>query len=485
MNAPQQSHRWGLAVLIGPGAALALFALLADLARGGRFLDDWGTGQTLMLVTAAVLAAFGLLIHRKAIQDERAGKRRYSRTVTFVAAPLVLLILMPVCVAESVARLMPKPDDTGTSYRQTDPRFGFSIAPDREYHVVSRAKDFDIRVRIDTHGFRQGPGDPVDVASADVVVVGDSHPFGFGVAEGQTLPAHLSTGLREAELPDAVLNAGVPGFGLGQSLLRIRSFQSLRPGAVIVVFINPMNDLVNLSSAVDYHYPKPHPVIVNDRLDFQPAPADWGEGAFLFSDTFDSLNRFFGMADRRKWYRSVLLQRLADSKVAPATADGITMLIDDTSPEQYVRDDETRIASDPMLYASRFWPEMPAFAAERKALSDLVDAVMKETQQACQKNEWHLVCVIAEEAYAHQQYSRNFLNQVQAVLPETPIELGWSRETMIAACERASIVTVISDYSGLDVESLFVQNDDHTSGIGHQQIAAGVIDKIVDAGWLK
>jgi hypothetical protein len=495
MTRPETSHRLGFALLLAPGAAACLFALLADVLRGSELVANWGSGQSVLLLFGVVMLIMGSLIHRKAIADERNQRRRYARTLIFILVPLAMLVVLPLGIAEAVARFLPAADDTNTSYRQRDPRYGFSIAPSRQYHVVSRPKNFDIRVRIDAHGNRMSAeGSPplpsanvvtlpsanvVTLPSANVVTVGDSHPFGFGVAEDQTLAAHLHDLLRQSDRPANVLNAGVPGFGPGQTLLRMRSFQgSLSPGAVIVVFINPMNDLVNLSSAVDYHYPKPHATIVGDELVFQSPPSGWGEGAFLFSKPFESLNQFFGLADRRKWYHSALYRRLSHSSVQPPVVDGVTQLVDPTSPQQYVIDDAARIAADPMLYASRFWTEMPRFTSQRQYLAKLVTAVFAEMQATADAAHWHLIVVVAPEAYQYQAYSTHFIKQVQAVIPDSPIEYGWSRDTVRNALESLAIATVAPDYTGIDPEPRFVQNDEHTSGIGHRQIARQVVETI-------
>lgn len=57
---------------------------------------------------------------------------------------------------------------------------------------------------------------------------------------------------------------------------------------LIVLWINPINDLVNLTSQVDYHFAKPHAVLESGELVFRPAMDNASAIPFLVSDPFDS-----------------------------------------------------------------------------------------------------------------------------------------------------------------------------------------------------
>ncbi|NND99624.1 MAG: hypothetical protein HKN47_20090 [Pirellulaceae bacterium] len=495
MSDRQASHYQGLTLLLLPGLLLCSLALLVDVVRGLPMVAAWGSGQSVLLVLGVMMGIGGVLLHRKAVRDETRGVRKYARTVAFVLAPLTLLVVVPILIAELSARLLPEPSDTSTSYRQSDPRFGFSIAPDRHYRVVSRPKDFDIQIRIDGNGNRRDAGDAiVDVDAADIVVVGDSHPFGFGVAEDNTLSAHLSNRMRDAGHRIGVLNAGVPGFGIGQTLLRIRSFDRLRPGAIIVVFVNPLNDLVNVSSSVDYHYPKPYPVLDNQgNLVFRDAPTSWGEGPFLFSPSFESLNAVFGLEDQRRFYHSALYRRLTQSSMEPEVVDGVTMLVDETSVAEFLAQDAQRITNQPLLYASRYWPEIEGFADEREKLQQLTRAVFAEMAKCAEERRWHLVVIVAPEARHFQTYSQRFQRQVQAVVPDMAIGVDWSRQAVLKSLEPlqdSSAMEVVAidygegEFADTELEGFFLQNDDHTSGSGHRVIAREVADVIIRSEWI-
>ena len=489
MTDDDQSHRLGLFALLIPGGSLIVVGLLSDIARGGKLITDWGTGQTLLLCLGAVTAALGFSVHGKALSAELSGVRHYQRTVAFILTPMLAMVLLPLLLAELACRMIPEPDDTNASYRQSDPVFGFSLAPDRQYRVVSRPKQFEILVRIDNDGFRRGAnGKSVSVADANVAVIGDSHPFGFAIAENETLPSQLERMLADAKYNASVLNAGVPGFGLGQSLLKLQSISQLQRGSVIVLFVNPLNDLVNLSSAVDYHYPKPHAVLDDGKLVFRSAPEDWGEGPFLFSQPFDSLNTHFGLADQRKIFHSALLRRWRYASTQPSVIDGIVQLVDETPLDVFAQNDETRIADQPLLYASRYWPEMPQFANEREILHELVAAVFDQIADTAKLSGWNLVVVIAPEAFEHQTYGKRYLELIRKYDPDDRIAGGWARNAAMAAAQKSGLDVIAPNYPseelGGPLDSYFVHNDDHTSAKGHQMIAELVTQWIVDHRWL-
>ena len=303
-------------------------------------------------------------------------------------------------------------------------------------------------------------------------------PLGLGSRRKRTLAAQLRALLNDAAQPSAVVNAGVPGFGPGQVLLRLRTFRRQVPsGALIVFLINPVNDLVNLASAVDYHYPKPHPLIEDGQLVFRPAPHGWGEGAFLFSRPFHRLNQLFQLRDQQRWYHSRLVKLINRPRDEPPVVGGVTQLRDATSPSQYALDDHERIHRDPLVYASRYWPEMPRLEAERERLAALFSAVMAEMQQEADANDWELVVVVALEALDHQAYGRDFKRKVEAAAPSFQIASGWSRQTVLSVLEQQEITHVVPDLDGVgDAESLFIPFDEHASALGIVELPSKCCD---------
>lgn len=114
-----------------------------------------------------------------------------------------------------------------------DPYLGVRFRPLQQKRMQNR--DFDIVVSTDEHGFRNRSPWP---AQADVVAVGDSLVFGYGVDHPRTW-----TSLLESELGTRVINLGMPGSGPWQYT---RSFEklgmSVRP-RVLLYGLFPANDI--------------------------------------------------------------------------------------------------------------------------------------------------------------------------------------------------------------------------------------------------
>lgn len=68
-----------------------------------------------------------------------------------------------------------------------------------------------------------------------VLVVGDSLPFGYGVEDGQTFPAHIESRLRAGGLDAVVGNGGVPGTGVSHAVARMRLLdRAFGPDAFVI-----------------------------------------------------------------------------------------------------------------------------------------------------------------------------------------------------------------------------------------------------------
>src|SRR5262249_53841701 len=88
-------------------------------------------------------------------------------------------------------------------------------------------------VNYDDEGRRMVPALPADaIAGAPVLVTGDSFAEGEEVSDGETWAAHLQGLLRRE-----VINAGVSGFALDQTVLRtVQQAEVLHPSQIIVSF---------------------------------------------------------------------------------------------------------------------------------------------------------------------------------------------------------------------------------------------------------
>jgi len=147
-------------------------------------------------------------------QDVQAGKpRRRWLWITLYVLGLALLL-------EAGARLTWRVIDTSwglvvpQDVSRFDPVYGWSLVPGA--CSVSKATGRPVEYRINSHGVR-GPeiAYAKPAGTARIVLLGDSHAFGFGVPAAY----HFSS-LLEGYLPGVqVVNLGVNGYGIAQELL--------------------------------------------------------------------------------------------------------------------------------------------------------------------------------------------------------------------------------------------------------------------------
>lgn len=150
-----------------------------------------------------------------------------------------------------------------------DPTLGWRTRPD--WQGRHRHHDFDVAYRTGADGFRDSPDHTR--AGRQVLVLGDSFTFGFGVDDRDTFCNLLNRRLH----PDAIgiANLGIPGFSTDQEYLLLK--QVLRQGraahALLVVYV--ANDLLDITR--DYplqaEYAKPRFELEDDgRLALRNVP---------------------------------------------------------------------------------------------------------------------------------------------------------------------------------------------------------------------
>lgn len=107
----------------------------------------------------------------------------------------------------------------------------------RPGYAGRRDNAWKTQVTIDADGYRENGG---DAAGPEILAVGDSFTFGDEVDDEDTFPAHL-----ERLLGRRVVNAGVFGYGLDQSVLRAERYLGAhRPSAVVLQAVR--DDLVRM-----------------------------------------------------------------------------------------------------------------------------------------------------------------------------------------------------------------------------------------------
>jgi hypothetical protein len=108
------------------------------------------------------------------------------------------------------------------------------LVADRELGFVGRPDFIEPPHSNDAQGLRSMPPPPVSAAGKPpLLATGDSYTYGAEVGDSETWPALL-----QALVGRRVVNAGVPGYGLDQIVLRSEQLAaSLRPAVLVVSFI--------------------------------------------------------------------------------------------------------------------------------------------------------------------------------------------------------------------------------------------------------
>ncbi|SEN82284.1 GDSL-like Lipase/Acylhydrolase family [Rhodospirillales bacterium URHD0017] len=131
-----------------------------------------------------------------------------------------------------------------------DPTLGWTAIPGSSGTLLGKPLSFTKEGMREQN--RDRPPAPGPSMGPLIIAFGDSMTEGYGVGNDETWPAHLErlTGRR-------VLNAGVPGYGLDQMVLRAeRLVPELKPSTVILAFI--ADDITRTALAVREAKGKPY-----------------------------------------------------------------------------------------------------------------------------------------------------------------------------------------------------------------------------------
>ncbi len=153
-------------------------------------------------------------------------------------------------------------------------------------------------------------------ANSPWLTVGDSYTFGDQVSDSDTWPSRL-----QAQTTHSVVNAGVCGYGLDQSVLRAEALiKELHPEVLILgVFYLGLQYDVQASQAAPYYLPKPYFRWIDSELELETAHLSRAEPWTLHIDAIHSaLGRSF-LADRilgklaPKWWKTPLTEKPAEA----------------------------------------------------------------------------------------------------------------------------------------------------------------------------
>jgi hypothetical protein len=164
----------------------------------------------------------------------RVGVKPYRAMIAGVCL-LLLSIVLSIILGEGLIRLVANvlPAETQSQLINTPSRRGVSHPYIGYLHkpnnpLIIAGKDFRAVHHTDVHGFRNASPWP---NGADIVAVGDSLTFGYGVEDGQTWPALLDRDLQLGR----VINLGLIGAGPQQYLSVYETFGvQLRPRILLV-----------------------------------------------------------------------------------------------------------------------------------------------------------------------------------------------------------------------------------------------------------
>jgi GDSL-like Lipase/Acylhydrolase family len=167
--------------------------------------------------------------------------RRLGATLTLVGFGLVVAAVLAEALLRFIPGLMPAHAanraqlyrDLGAVRTRPDSYIGFLYPPN--FQGTMRHYDATFTFRTDSHGFRNRDPWP---QRADIVAVGDSVTFGFGVPDGHSWVDLAARTLGNA----AVVNLALPALGPLQHLRVYETFGArLQPKLVLVGFF-PAND---------------------------------------------------------------------------------------------------------------------------------------------------------------------------------------------------------------------------------------------------
>jgi hypothetical protein len=470
------------------GLWLIAASVVVDLVGIGN-PNRFGLSQVVCLVAGVILFVLALvLLHRTASREARTGSNSYGRTLSVALTGWVCAAVFPVVVIEGAARFSVPTEVRELDYRAFDPVLGWSLVPDRQYHVKSVRKDFEFPVRVDRNGFRDDGQQISHVSDARVVVLGDSNAFGVGLSDDKTLSHQVHDSLLTRGVDVKVLNAGVPGYGLDQFFLRLKSLGKLASGTVVIVLIHPMNDLVNLSSDVDYTMSRPAAVIQGGHLQFMtPSLNRRSEFPAHFSPMFRDLNRVFQLPDPVTYpLRSAAVSVVRGERHFQFSRQqgAVQEMVDSRSLADAEATVRRGIDLFPLFNASRVWTEIRQLEPQRKTLATLVDALFAAMQEHARSCDCRILAVLAPEPDRVFAYSKGVMDHLIEVNPKFDFDFGTSRELLRQSFSRSGLHHLPIEYSADEAERMFLKADGHTGVLGMHRIAEAAAAYITEHAWL-
>jgi hypothetical protein len=197
-----------------------------------------------------------------------------TRRLAAIGGAVLLGAITSIVAADGLLRVVGYHGLIEPALYRYDAQLGWSLLPNA--HARTSALDYVVDIDTDADGLRDLPAGsrPQDARRTDVLVLGDSFAFGWGVAYPDIFSTQLDH-LRHDRRTGEIRTAGVPGYSTDQEyLLWSRLAVRLKPRTVILLFHGSDIDGNNVPSTGmgDAIYGKPYFVDAEDGLVLRGVP---------------------------------------------------------------------------------------------------------------------------------------------------------------------------------------------------------------------
>jgi len=206
------------------GALLLVGAFLADVALHGS--PGFGLGQWILVAVGCCLLAVGF------------SSAEWRGRITLLSVSMVASIVL----CEVVLRLVAGARLGSIYVYDRDLLFALPAGTREYYSNLPENGGNEVLVSINSQGYR-GPESSETTGSRRIIVFGDSYVLASATADERTFATQLQAKMGVAGLEDLhVINAGVSGYGLDQTYLRMQRELGRQRAEMIVLVVYAGND---------------------------------------------------------------------------------------------------------------------------------------------------------------------------------------------------------------------------------------------------
>lgn len=375
---------------------------------------------------------------------------------------------------------------TFSTYLTYDKNRGWKLRPNFKGIIKHRAKGFSFDVHISSSGFRIDSGmKNITNKKESIVILGDSNAFGFGLNGYETLAAQLSTSLKKYGISLGVLNAGVPGYDILQTIIRLKAIE-IKEKMLFLFLVHPVNDIVNSGNDIDYAAYKPYVFKKNGGIAIEKPLRSFVSSKWHFSRDFDDLNQFFDLPNNktslfdRATELSILIYIIRYRKNMIFFNDvneSEQIVWYSQNKEKYVETILKRIEKDPKHIAARFWPEITELQSYRARLINYVGTLYSNVLRYTSKRGANICVILATEPYRTTEFYIKQTDLLQSLLPHLHFDWGSTAHVLYLELKKRGIPTLIIDYKKSDsIEKMFIPLDSHKSAAAYRKMSDEVVN---------